>query len=852
VPLHHERQRGGHRLTRSLAAGDNVRRNEGLPAHRRFLADAAVGILPKWEPRQGRPTNAHPGDDQTLWDLPFPRESTMSELPALFLGKPAYSVLGQRPIRHDGADKVTGKALYAADLVLPNMAHGKIVRSPHAHARIRRIDASAALAMPGVLAVVTHDDFPDLAAKFAVMGEAGAINLAHLAANCLAHKKVLYKGHAVAAVAAVDPYLAEEAARRIVVEYEVLPSVTWVLDAMRPDAPILHEDLRTDEMGRLLEGPTNIQKHLVFEKGNPQQGFAEADVVVEREFRTASVHQGYIEPHAAIALWNEDGRLKIWCATQGAFNARQQVAELLQIPVSQVLVVPCEIGGGFGGKIAVYLEPVAALLSRKCGRPVKMTMQRSEVFEGTGPTPGSYLRLKLGAKRDGRLVAGTAWMAYDCGGFPGGVVGPGAMCVFSCYDLPHARVDAYDVVNNKPHTQAYRAPGSTQAAFACEQVIDELAERLGLDPIEFRLKNAAREGTRRVDGPVYPRIGLVETLEAARASAHYRAPLDAAQPLVPPPGALAPRLGAPRGGLRGRGVACGFWFNIGGASSCSASVNDDGTVTLIEGSTDIGGTRTSVAMQLAETLGIRAEDVRPQVADTDSVGYTFLTGGSRVTFATGLAAYQLGLDLLAQMKERAATLWDCTPAEVTVENGTFQHNGQRLSFRELAAKIAQENLPPVVGRASVAPEGSTNGFGTHIVDVEVDPQTGKVTILRYTAVQDAGKAVHPSYVEGQMQGGVVQGIGWALSEEYWFDEQNRMRNASFLDYRMPTCLDVPLIETIIVEVPNPAHPYGVRGVGETPIVPPPAAIANAIYRATGKRLTELPMSPPRVWRALAG
>src|SRR4051812_17178240 len=755
----------------------------------------------------------------------------MSESSDLYLGKKSYSVIGKRPIRHDGADKVTGKAVYTADLALPNLAHGKIVRSPHAHARIKKIDASAALKLPGVLAVVTHDDFPDLKEKFALMGEAGAINLKHLASNCLAHDKVLYKGHAVAAIAATNLHIAEEAAKLINVEYELLPSVTWVLDAMKPDAPILHEDLRTDEMGKKGDRPTNVQVKMVFEKGQIEAGFKEAEIVVEREFRTATVHQGYIEPHASVASWNEDGRLKIWTATQGAFNARQQIAELLQIPVSQVVVTPCEIGGGFGGKIIVYLEPVAALLSRKCGRPVKITMQRSEVFEGTGPTPGGYLRVKIGAKKDGTLVAGNAWMAYECGGFPGGVIGPGAMCVFSCYDFPHARVEAYDVVNNKPHTQAYRAPGSTQAAFACEQVIDELAEKLKIDPIEFRLKNAAKEGTRRVDGPVYPRVGLVETLQAAKNSPHWKSKLD--------------------GKWRGRGIASGFWFNIGGVSSCSANVNDDGTVTLLEGSTDIGGTRTSIAMQLAETLGISAEEVRPQVADTDSVGYTFLTGGSRVTFATGLAAYKLGLDLLEQMKDRAAMLWECKPAEVSADGGVFSRNGDRLSFKELAAKISLKNLPPVMGRASVAPEGSTNGFGTHIVDVEVDPETGKVSILRYTAIQDAGKAVHPSYVEGQMQGGAVQGIGWALNEEYWFDDQNRMRNASFLDYRIPTCLDVPLIETIIVEVPNPNHPYGVRGVGETPIVPPPAAIANAIYRATGKRLTDLPMSPPKVWKALS-
>lgn len=749
----------------------------------------------------------------------------------VYLGKTDYSVLGQRPVRHDGADKVTGRALYAADVQLPGMAHGSIVRSPHAHARIRSIDATEALKLPGVFAVATGGDYPDLANRQALMGEAGELNLSHLAANCLAIDKVLYKGQPVAAVAAANVHLAEEAAARIKVDYEVLPSVTWVLDAMKADAPILHDDLRTDTMGEKGDAPTNVALALRFEKGDVAQGFERADVVVEREFRTSSVHQGYIEPHATVALWNEDGRLKIWTATQGAFNCRQQVAELLRIPVSQCLVVPCEIGGGFGGKIAVYLEPVAALLARKCGRPVKLVMRRDEVFEATGPTPGSFIRVKMGARNDGTLVAAEGWLAYDCGAFPGGVIGPGCMCLFSCYDIPNARVEGFDVCDNKPHTQAYRAPGATQAAFACEQVIDELAERLGIDPIAFRLKNAAKEGTRRVDGPVYPRVGLVECLEAARASDHWKNPLE--------------------GENRGRGVAAGFWFNIGGASSCSASVNGDGIVTLVEGSTDIGGTRTSIAMQLAETLGLSALDVRPQVGDTDSVGYTFLTGGSRVTFATGLAAYKLGLDLRDQMKTRAAVLWDCDPGEITVEDGVYRRGDRSLSFKELARTISEKGLDPVVGRASVAPEGSTNTFGVHLADVEVDPDTGKVTVLRYTVVQDAGKAVHPSYVEGQMQGGAVQGIGWALNEEYFWDDRDRMRNASFLDYRMPTCLDVPMIETIIVEVPNPSHPFGVRGAGETPIVPPPAAIANAIHNATGARMTALPMSPQAVWKALS-
>jgi CO/xanthine dehydrogenase Mo-binding subunit len=406
------------------------------------------------------------------------------------------------------------------------------------------------------------------------------------------------------------------------------------------------------------------------------------------------------------------------------------------------------------------------------------------------------------------------------------------MCIFACYDIPNVCVDGYDVVVNKPATSAYRAPGATNAGFASETVVDEICEVLKIDPLEFRIKNGAREGTRRADGPVYPRIGMIETVEAAKEHPHYQSPLA--------------------GPHRGRGVASGFWFNCGLKSSATASVNADGTVSLVEGSTDIGGTRTSIAMQLAEALGIGAEEVRPVVGDTEGVGYTDVTGGSRVTFATGWAAYEAAQDIKRQMTARAAQIWGFAPEEVIYEAGTLRSRtdaSKRFTFKELAAQLHATG-GTIVGRASVDPPGCGGAFATHIADVEVDPDTGKVTILRYTAIQDAGRAVHPSYVEGQMQGGTVQGIGWALNEEYVYNDKGAMTNASYLDYRLPTSLDLPMIDTVIVEVPNPGHPYGVRGVGEVPIVPPPAALANAIYRAVGVRMRELPMSPARVVRAL--
>lgn len=748
--------------------------------------------------------------------------------------KAEYKVIGTRPIRHDGVDKVTGRAKYGADIRLSGMLRAAVLRSPHAHARIKSIDISKAEALPGVRAVVTSADMPEQGDRVVELGE-GAVNMKHLSANILARDKVLYKGHPIAAVAADNVHIAEDALKLIKVEYEELPPVIDVLEAMKADAPVLNDDIRTQSLGSHpandAEKPTNVAKHFVFLKGDPDKGFAEADVTVEREFRTQTVHQGYIEPHNATALWNADGKVTIWTSTQGSFTVRQQTAELLKIPVSDVKVIPMEIGGGFGGKITVYLQPIATLLSRKSGRPVKVIMDRASVFESTGPTPGSFIRVKMGATNDGKITAAEAWLAYEAGAYTGSPVGPGCMCVFACYDVPNGKVEGFDVCVNKPRTNAYRAPGSTNVAFATETVVDEICEKIKMDPADFRIRNASKEGTRRVDGPVFPQIGTAATVEAIRNSEHYQSKLE--------------------GPNRGRGIGTGFWFNAGLRSSASATVNPDGTVSLVEGSTDIGGSRTGIAMQLAETLGITANAVKPTVGDTDSVGYTDVTGGSRVTFATGIAAVEAAKDIQQQMVQRAARIWDVPESDVRYQGGNIVGpDDKHFTFAELAEKLITTG-GPIVGRGTSGTATQGGAFGTHCVDVEVDPETGKVTILRYTIAQDCGTAIHPSYVEGQMQGGVVQGIGWALNEEYWYDEKGTMKNASYLDYRMPTCYDVPMIETIIVEVPDPAHPYGVRGVGEVPICPPPAAIANAIYNAIGVRMNDLPMAPHKIAKALA-
>jgi CO/xanthine dehydrogenase Mo-binding subunit len=502
------------------------------------------------------------------------------------------------------------------------------------------------------------------------------------------------------------------------------------------------------------------------------------------------------------------------------------------IPESSVKVVPTEIGGGFGAKITTYLEPVAAVLSKKCGRPVKIVMDRKEVFEGTGPTSATHIRCKIGATKAGKITAAQLYMAYEAGAYPGSPVGGGAMAATAPYNIENLLVDGYDIVCNKQKVQAYRAPGQPQGCFAVEPVIDELAEKLGIDRMEFRLMNVIKQGDRMPTGVPHAIVGCREMEEEMRAHPHYNAPLD--------------------GPNRGRGVAVGFRGQGGQASSATIHVNSDGTINLITGSVDIGGTRTAVAMQAAEVLGIRAEDVSPTVVDTDSIGYTAVTGGSRTAFDTGLAAMAAAEDVIRQMSARAALIWEVQEEDVSFRDATFICNknpADRLTFKELAGRLLRTGGPITCSAAS-----STGGVGPiiagNIVDVEVDPETGKVDILRCTAFIDAGKAVHPSYVEGQMQGGTVQGIGWALNEEYFYAEDGTMNNSSFLDYRMPTALDLPMIETVITEVPNPRHPYGLRGVGEAPIIPPLAAVANAIYDAVGVRMTKLPMTPGAILEAL--
>ncbi|SIT59144.1 Aldehyde oxidase and xanthine dehydrogenase molybdopterin binding [Mesorhizobium prunaredense] len=737
-----------------------------------------------------------------------------------------FTSVGTRPIRPDGVDKVTGRARYGADFNMAGQLVGRVLRSPHAHATIRKIDTSKAEKLNGVKAVITAADLPDLTDGDAAMYD--------ILDNCMARKKALYDGHAVAAVAAVDARTARQALKLIEVDYEVLPHVTDVDEAMKHTAPLLNDAIFTEGLEEKPVRPSNVTKRTQFGHGDVHEGFGQADYVVERSFKTEQTHQGYIEPHACVASVSADGTADLWVCTQGHFVYRQHCAQLLGMEASKLRVTSSEIGGGFGGKTHVWAEPVALALSRKAGRPVKLVMTRDEVFRASGPTSATSIDVRIGARKDGTITAAEATLRYSCGPYAGMWAEIGAMTAFACYRLENVRTVGYEVLVSRPKTAAYRAPSAPMAAFAVESAVDELAKEIGMDPVEFRIKNAAQEGTRSSYGPVYGPIGIGPTLEAAKNHPHMKAPL---------------------GKNQGRGMACGFWFNFGGQTCTDLNIGMDGSVSLAVGTVDVGGSRASLSLVAAEELGIAYEQVKAVVADTSSLGYNDMTDGSRGTFSSSMATISAARNAIKILRERAAQMWDIPLDDVVWEKGHAIAKGEKygnlaaLSLREIAAASGKTG-GPIAGHSELVADGAGVSFATHVCDIEVDPETGATRVLRYTVVQDAGKAVHPTYVEGQYQGGAAQGIGWALNEEYIYGKDGRLQNPGFLDYRIPVCSDLPMIDTQILEIPNPNHPYGVRGVGETSIVPPLAAIANAVSNAAGVRMTHIPMSPPRILAAI--
>lgn len=747
---------------------------------------------------------------------------------------PTFELVGKRLPRIDARERVTGEAIYPSDLTRPGMAHAKIKRSPHAHALIRRIDTSRAEALPGVLATVTAADFPDLPIGTMIpMGETG-YDMWMVAQINMARHKVHWVGQPVAAVAAVDPHVAEAALALIEVEYELLPVVPDLVAAMAPGAPALHEHVITKGVEPRPRTPSNVCSRTVIDRGDAARVLVESPARASVSVSVDTAHQGYLEPQVAIAEVDANGFATVWASTQGQFTTELMIARMLDLPLSKLKVVPLEIGGGFGGKIVIHGEAVAVRLAQKCRRPVKLLFTREEVLQGgTGPTAGAMIDIAVAADAEGRLTAIEGTYRVDAGGLPG--MSPSLMMQASAalYQCPNLNLVGYDVVTNKPRTEAYRGPGGIQVTFAMEQAMDALCQQLDMDPLEFRKRNASVTGSTMPIGTPFPAIGLTTILERVGEHACWRDPL---------PGGRFPR---------GRGLALGYWRGTSMTSAAHITIAGDGRPMVTMGAVDISGTRTTMAQVVAEAFGLPIGDIHIHTGDSKSVGYSDPAAGSRVARTTTAALVEACADALAQLTARAAEKLQCAPTDVQYANGLFRSQstaGTVITLAELMQATLTDGA--IVGRGVSTKLPLGVEIGAHVCDVEVDTDTGLVTVLRYTAFQDVGLALNPMAVEGQIEGSVVQGLGWALTEGFDYGPDGRLRNASLLDYRLPTALDVPKIDCVIVETPVPNVPYGVRGVGEVPIVPVAAAVANAIARAVGVRVQRMPMTPERVLEAL--
>ena len=743
-------------------------------------------------------------------------------------------VVGKRLARVDAKERVTGEAIYPADLALPRMAHAKILRSPLAHARIRRIDTTRAESLQGVLACVTAADFPAVPLGSMIpMGEVG-YDMWMVANINMARDKVFWVGQPVAAVAAVDVHTAAAALALIEVDYEPLEPVLGILAAMAPEAPVLHEHVFTKGVEPRPKEPSNVCSRVLIARGASATALAEAPARASLKVEVDTAHQGYLEPQVTIAQVDANGFATVWASTQGQFTAELMIARMLGLPASKLKVVPLEIGGGFGGKIAIHGEAAAVRLAQKCRRPIKLVLTREEILQGgSGPAAGAVIDVAVAAERDGCLLAIEGTYRMDAGGLPG--MSPSLLMQASAalYQCPNLHLEGFDVVTNKPRTEAYRGPGGIQAAFAVEQAMDMLCQELGMDPLSFRKRNASVTGSTMPIGTPFPAIGLTSILDAVERHRCWTEPLgEGANP-------------------RGRGLALGYWRGTSMTSAAHITIAGDGRPMVTMGAVDLSGTRSTMAQVVAEEFGVSVEDVHVETGDSKSVGYTDGAAGSRVARTMTAALVEASADALRQLRIRAAEKLQCAPELLNYADAVFRApapGGAAISLAELMQATLTDGA--VVGRgvSSKLPLGVE--IGAHVCDVEVDTDTGLVSVLRYTAFQDVGLALNPTAVEGQIEGSVVQGLGWALLEGFDYAADGRLRNASLLDYRMPTALDVPRIESVIIETPVPNVPYGVRGVGEVPIVPPAAAVANAIARAIGVRVRRMPMTPERVLAAI--
>ncbi len=736
-------------------------------------------------------------------------------------------VVGKSLARVDAPGKVSGTAVYAADFALPGMLCGKVLRSTLPHARIIRLDVTRAGALPGVRAVITAADVPDVRYGGGLKDE-----------TAFAKDKVRYIGQPVAAVAAVTPEAAEAALAAIDVVYEPLPAVLDLEEALAPGAPLIHEAWESYTAIPILHREGNVCNRARIVAGDVERGFEEADRVFEHRFRTGMVHQGYTEPRAAVASWDSSGQVTVWSNTQLPFEVQNTLAEILQMPPSKIRVVVPGVGGGFGGKLRVGVEHFAAFLARKSGRPVRVATTSEEELTAAYPRQGSIVELKTGVTKDGRITAKAGRIWLDTGAFAGsgpGVASVATLVLAGPYKIPNLYLEGFAVYTNKTNCGSFRAPSGPQANFAVESQMDIIADALGLDPLELRLKNIVREGDEGPTGQVLNGVGLEECLVKAAAAIGWKDRRPAAG--------------------RGKGLACGWWTTTGGSSGVYVKINPDGTVALNTGAAEIGTAAiTGAAQILAEELGIDLTDISVVAADTFSTPFDFGAQGSRTAFAVGNACLAAAADLKRQIFALAAGQLGVEPDALTLADKHVAADGKRLSLADLGrlSLIAHGTFiaPPTPYdtkrvEGHVYPAFHSPSFHAHAVDLSVDPETGEVTIHKYVVAQDVGFAINPTYIEGQIEGGVAQGLGQTLSEEIIY-EGGRVLNPNLTDYKMPTTLDVPRVESILVQHPSLVGPYGAKGVGEPPNIEPPAAVANAVAAATGVRITSLPITAEKI------
>ena len=746
--------------------------------------------------------------------------------------------IGRRQRRADSPERLTGRTRFANDLLPSGALYTRFVRSPYASATIVSVDSSAAKQVPGVVAVLTARDLPIADPEAA--SEARDI--------LLAFDRVMHVGQPVVAVLAETDGAAEDAAELVSVEYDPLPPVVDFVEALTSSVPVLKKQRELSQEELAMHGAAtatddeaadpakpNIASRTKFERGDVAAGFDRADVVVEREYHTRWVSQGYLEPQSCTVGIDPLGNLTVFASTQALFHTRATVCRVLGLSEHQVTVTAMPVGGGFGGKFG-FLEATVAALAMAVNRPVRAALSRQEEFSTADPAPESRIRIKLGATREGVMTALEGEMVFDSGAKAGAPVGIAGILMGSLYRFGALRIRGTEVLTHKASTGAYRAPGAPQAAFALESTIDELARQLQMDPVELRIKNVAAEGDVRADGNTWTRIGLAECLEQARAAyAAERARL---------------------GPNEGVGVAAGGWPGATDAASAVCRLNGDGSLQVTTGTVDLTGTNTTFAIIAAEVFGMKdSTKVRVNTADTDSAPYVGGTGGSKVTYTIGPAVLKAAQDAREQVLNIAASELEASVEDLEFVDGHVTVRGvpsKSLSLSDVykLSTRGSGRYVPVLGRGQTVVSEHSPGMAVHIARVRVDPDTGKVVPLHYVAIQDVGRAINPALIEDQMHGGAVQGVGWGLYEQIVFDEQGTPITGSFMDYTLPKASQSPDLDTVLVEVPSILGPFGAKGVGEPPVIPGPAAWANAVRDACGARITELPLTPERVWQAI--